>query len=872
MQPKDILQQQRSRRTRRRLGYDQVVWGDIETLSQFGGFRDPKLDAATGDIVARGPLPRWPEARLRSQRMDPGASIFTGIAGPIDFARISVGQSTGVASSSSMAGNVDPTYPAPTVQPPQPGTLVVFNGGDIINQAGGGPSAYNTPTDPSQLDRFVDYKNDLNATAPGREAPTPAACERMALGRRPGFDDRFIPIVVNKGSRDFLETMGFTNTITAWSWSATGGGRLTLTVAATNVKVGQLAPIISGSNGSNHHINGTATVLEVPTATTIVIAMATDPGTMIAGGTFIDYAQSAQDGIAAVTRMTELSLAAGRTPIVFSLDLHGYEAEDLTSLMEFWKIFYDWLEIYADRLASITGQSWPVQIFIGQVLYPRMDGFHETDAFNLKKLPFFARGPGYYSQSIERLRTFARYPYMSAVAGEACNHYNNLGTADFGAYMGAMSIDIINGTYDEEPFIVRGSIERVANSATVTFTLNKPCEIRTDLHVTDPGGRGFSYYANGTKIPILSVDIDDTEGTIVLDADPATISPVSNLLFYAGDNATTYVEPVLGQLPLGTAGLGEKDGLRGQVFGKTVKWYNHRHGGPMASPLLATCEPVDVYASTGDIVAAMTELGMSAKLVWQIGNSACVASSSAQTITNLGSSGATNNFYRGASSSSGVDDPTVIGTPGDMQATTALQFDGGDYCVPTGTPDVMADAHKATGELFCIVAGKAAPAFSNARYIAATGRIEGSGQQAASCVRFAANGLFGFVADGDAGAGSYALSASTPVTAGSRYVQALGIKAGAKSWVREPAVTIGSPTSTSSLNVGFVHDNVATFASPSSNAAQTTLRIGRNGDGSRLMANGDEISLLILHDVRPTQEQALPLIRTVERWSAGLYD
>jgi hypothetical protein len=374
----------------------------------------------------------------------------------------------------------------------------------------------------------------------------------------------------------------------------------------------------------------------------------------------------------------------------------------------------------------------------------------------------------------------------------------------------------------------------------ITFTTGASHDMAPGVYITVSNANPSTY--NGTYLTLAN-----TSGTtikVAKVADPGAY--VGSATWVGGGNIATN----------GAHGFGRKNGLNTTLFGAT-RHYSGRGGQPLFRQFLHQAVEIDVYASTGKLSSALAELGMSFELVHQYADSACLADTSDQTITNLGTGGAANDYLRGST------DPTVEGTPSTTpDRDTGLSFDGGDFCAPAGTPSVLATAHNANGEFTIFVCGQTPATYPVTQYVISTSLGQTASADAGINFRITTNGKSGLIVRDDGNLSVFALNSVNALPASTRFVMACSVKdlsgtidRSYTSWLYDTA----NPDCA---------EAIALYSAPSVLAAQSLAYIGKNGAaGTEELTSGFKITAVLVSDTFMTKEAALPLIRTLTRWN-----
>lgn len=198
-------------------------------------------------------------------------------------------------------------------------------------------------------------------------------------------------------------------------------------------------------------------------------------------------------------------------------------------------------------------------------------------------------------------------------------------------------------------------------------------------------------------------------------------------------------------------------------------------------------------------------------------------------------SGQGNDFYRGASNIGGADDPTQVGTNGDLAGTTYWSFDGGDFLtLASGSnPNWINSIHKSGGKCSIAAWVYVGTGSTNQAIIGTNGDVStniGFSLRAGSTNKLNFNTRNGSAA-------SINLSSSGSITAGAWTFCGLSFDEGAGA----------SGTAMVVNGVASLHNGAAT--SPSAAAATYPAQIGSSGAGaSGMLTNNSRLGLLLAWD------------------------
>lgn len=519
------------------LGYWQVYDDEFLSYSQTGNFSDASRDGA--DIVAEGPSALYPNARLRKRRLIgaewENAIIFLTVSGQ----STAMGATTGATEEGS-----DSAAPFYTILPPLPGKLKGPTGGTIPNQAGPGSPANAAVIDPATYANLVDLCEGINVGRTGADVERETPGMTMATVLADAVPDSSIVVLVNTGagSSSFNDTVGKTNSITGYTWSepsGPGSGQIVFNIFATHYVQAGASWTVSGITPSA--ANGTYTVT-ARTGTTITVAKATDPTAWVSGGTFDDPSICWQNATTIIDYVIA-NLAGGRTP-KFAGHLHmGNEASSTAGTEAVFAISAAFLRGYVNaRGLRIEGSAVSRPLVWPGVNSPR--GSWNDDENRVGEASWHGMGQLYIIENdidanlVTTPLYFADSGYGSPVGSP---HYDQKGYMRIGAKEGHLLLDKLLGEEIDPPCIVDDTLERVANSATITGTLSGTF-VKDTTEVSDPGNSGIqlftadgdTYQATLTEHDIDTVTVGSTI-SVVADAVP---DPRRNWIAAGFKNAT----------------------------------------------------------------------------------------------------------------------------------------------------------------------------------------------------------------------------------------------------------------------------------------------------------------------------------------------
>lgn len=262
----------------------------------------------------------------------------------------------------------------------------------------------------------------------------------------------------------------------------------------------------------------------------------------------------------------------------------------------------------------------------------------------------------------------------------------------------------------------------------------------------------------------------------------------------------------------------------------------------------------------------MTTYASLFQLVLDFGNSTCYGGSG-NAVTNLGTSGATNDYFRGLSNVDATRAPTFNGTPGALDRTCFFSAAAnGKIFTPQGTPDILTTAHQAGGQFTIIIGGHLPASLASNNYEIATCLGEGAGQGPGVVLRIGSSLTPTLRIAGDAGSTVFSRNFDAALSANSYFVIACGIQDGNnKSWMYTN--TFSNPNNAAPSLYGKYSDVFnPTFASPSVSAAQSIAYIWQNGATGTIRSTiGMELMFMLVSNSFMTPQVSLPLTRTFDR-------
>lgn len=262
----------------------------------------------------------------------------------------------------------------------------------------------------------------------------------------------------------------------------------------------------------------------------------------------------------------------------------------------------------------------------------------------------------------------------------------------------------------------------------------------------------------------------------------------------------------------------------------------------------------------------MTAYASLFQLVFDMGNASCYTSG--QTVTNLGTSLTTNDFYRGLNSTDTTRTPTFNGTPGALDRTCFFSSasPGGKILSPVGTPDILTTAHQAGGAFTIIHGGFLPASLANNNYPLATCLGEGAGQGPGTFLRIPSNFNWTVGVEGDGGSGAFSRASDAPLLPNSFFTIGCGIQDGNnRSWMYTSSF-LNPNNPAPSLFEHFSDTFNPVFSSPSANPAQSIAYIWQNGATGTVRSNtGMEGMFWLVANSFIAPQVALPLMRTLFR-------
>lgn len=764
--------------TRTGLGVRQINWRALKTFWQptllsAGTIKNARREGQ--DITFDGPSSIYPRGRVRAYSFKSSALAAAYPGKTLAIVGI-FGQSNG-ASTTDNANSVSDPNGAFTVLPPIPTRVLCFNGGPLPHQFGPnkGLGAETTLIDTGQIVSLVPAYETINPQCQGRE--TSLGMARMLATAAPDNWD-ILPINVSVGSCTYAEIFG-------------SGG----------------VPAIPYQNFNT-----------------------------------------------CVSRAVTLAPGLGYSSVVIlGIYVDGFESGTALNGVQNWLNLLSNTRTLLTASKALTGQSYDPMIIQPEIYVPRgTDAVHETNPAILDQISMQALGPVYAATngSDVNFSTFARHEHVmggDVETGVSGVHWSSLAHVYDREKAALQMINKLNGLSVVEPYILPNTaanpsrISRATNSATVQVTLSEGSTIRTDIGIAPPadGGEGFCYYTGGSRLAVSgiynysggnkqtinSVSVNGTAVTPTLSAAASVVSGFPYIT-YAAEGATQFTAPVVATTN-GSYGLGRKTGIRGRLFGTTPLGYSNMDGSTLERPVMSAILPVFEYYQTASMYDAAVAYGLTPDFYVDMRDIRCVASGSAQALTDIGTLG--QNYWRGTNNTVEASDPTITGTPGSLTRSTYYNFNRAQWCTPqsaTNLTTFLKDAHKASGTGHLIVLYQHVVT-GNAQVILATCQGTGGSALQGVILQMSATNIPQFLVK-DASNGTVFSATSTALADGDYAVLEIAWTAGGTYFFRtSKAPDPGTAT--------------CTFTSPSASAAQSALYIGLAGaggpSGTRLNSN-----------------------------------
>jgi hypothetical protein len=508
-------------------GRDQPI-----SFSQQGDFHAARWQAPNM-VTVEGPNTDWPVGTLRIRTWDVHDKILV-------YGFILQSNSAGVNESFTMDSPIDRfSNENPLAH------LQCFVGGIANNQNGVRSPALNTLINSAQYLTLVPAHENINTgRTPGDEVTE--EMWSMSFGEVVAAavpdDNIVLPINVSIGATEFSDTVQKAIGIT----TASRVGTTTTYVFASDT-FAAVGDTFTVQNAAPAGYNGLKTVVTVSVDRKTITVTQTDPGAFTTVGTGLFWA-APMVNLRTMLRylVNTVGPALGKAVEFRALCLNGNESEAATILATTtWKTAeLDVVRQMVNELGVICGQADAGWIIWPQVDYPVSIWTAGSDKLNAASA--ISLGALVYSRD-PTLKLITRPQYPAVAGGEGDNtpegslHYGVQGHSDNGESPANLYLDAETGDAVHEPLqIVAGSLSRIANSTTITATMNRAAVVDRKKHISDPGNYGYQAFAgalgggNGFEVTIASVDLDGTDLTVELEDLPLSYS---NKLSYAYKNA-----------------------------------------------------------------------------------------------------------------------------------------------------------------------------------------------------------------------------------------------------------------------------------------------------------------------------------------------
>jgi hypothetical protein len=892
---------------RQNLGRRQVyVDGAFRSFSQAGDFHVARLDPETGDVLAKGPNPLYPVARLPHRKLTgpqwENKLFIVTVAGQ----STANGAGTGVSEEDSGGASIL------SVLPPKPGKLLVPKYGTIPNPAGAGsPANARRFSAADACAELVDAREAINVDRdPGKSVSneTPGLAFALVLAHAIPDSSKVALGHWAAGSSSSVEVIGRDLAIVSSSWS--GGVATHVCLAAHRAQVGST---VTPTGVSRAGYNAAGVVQSGSTGTTLKLALASDPGGTATGGSFDDPAIPAQNGRDMVTFIA--ANHAGDLDPVYLAHLHmGHQGDSAISIVDPFVTTHGKLRQYLNAWAlEVDPAANPPKLVWPAVGAPRK--LWNDDAARIGEASWHAMGQEYViANGLD-----ANMATFNKCFGKVGNdtligtpHYDApAGYPPIGMKAGSVLLDMLEGTEIDPPVILSGTPLRFMDGAGITATMSGEFEKDT-TEVHDPDGNGGiqvgnyasdltntaaltlktvssvamattaltttlsapgdprrEYIAVGFKVAtevgkwngqaIVSATWSAGEATLTLGT-ASTLVPGDTVNVFnvsvagyngngftaaAGTSGTTVKYAVADPGGSGTGGnltLSASHGL-GRRYGNRTPWRlkAQRHfsildGAPLNDYAMPHIRKVKVVASSARLSTMLSQCatyipGWTAPVsAFDVADASCYGGTG-QTVTNLGSSGTTNDRYLGTGSGSDSADPTFVGTAGTYDRGTCFQSDGADHTSPKGAQDIWTTAHQAGGAFSGFYAGVHKTSGAN-QYWGSTCQQSGGGAAEGVGARIGTTDIPLVRVAGAANATVYTLSVGAAIPDLERFVVFFSVIAGGRSFIW--LATDSNPGGT------LVVDTNTIYSSPSAGAAQSAFTFGVNPGNTDRWANGTQ--------------------------------
>lgn len=361
-----------------------------------------------------------------------------------------------------------------------------------------------------------------------------------------------------------------------------------------------------------------------------------------------------------------------------------------------WDIKMGILRARVDALKSITVQSDDILLILPQVNYPRFKLTQDPDSNAGDATPDFSHmgkvaactlGVEYYARVTDPDGACCFPQYSQTSKFESRPHYMGLGHCEQGEVAANLLLDWLGGVSTEHPHMVSAS--RVFGSRVTEIVLSEPATIETSL-IVDPGDHGVqSEDSTGVlEIEDITFSADRTTMYVTHVEEP---NGVSEWIRIGCNNGILFVESV-GPYPGGSNpeyGVGPEAGQRSQVCAVEWRWSSHRTGRPFHRYFAQ--QEIETRVTSDETLLAdiFDSMGIAPSFVVDFSDPVCWPGSG-QVVTDRSDDAWA--YQLGSTTGSDSADPTISGTN-----PVSASFDGGDYLIPSGSPDFADNWHKAAG-------------------------------------------------------------------------------------------------------------------------------------------------------------------------------
>lgn len=501
----------------------------------------------------------------------------------------------------------------------------------------------------------------------------------------------------------------------------------------------------------------------------------------------------------------------------------------------------------------------PLQLLFGEnILYRVANSTTVTGAFNKSAVidtNMFVTDPGNHG-----VQYFSAVPGSGDLFGGGRNREDDVTSI-------SVSTTTFGMVLDGQPAAQWGNYVGVGYQTATVYQEQNNTPIASATWASTGGGQ-VTY---GTTVP-HGLNPGDSTGVFLTNPTVWNTFPAQNAL--AGTTGSTLILPMTVNpgtpyidsgniVNNGIYGIARTQGLRSQIRETDITNYSTSTGAPLAKMHAIQFAPVDVYPSSKSIVTMLTELGMTStfELVLDFANASCYSGSTNQ-VTNLGTSGATDDYWRGLSNVDITQTPTFNGSAGALDRTAffSAAADGKRF-TPQTTTDIFANIHKAGGQGTLIVGVKIPAVLTGNEYPIATCQGQGGGTQGPGWApRIASNGQLVNLVKGAGTATAYSRNSTGILVPNAFALIGIGMQDGNPlSWM---FTYDGTATTTAA---GF-ETATPVFSSPSSGAAQSNAYIWINGStGTQGAQSTSAIYFVLGSNTFLSQAQVLPLMRGLWR-------